>query len=215
MTDLAPARDATAAVPAPGAAAAPVDTHDARRLLDAAVARALPIVMHDLRNGLGIVGVQVEALQLRAFGARADEMAARRHGDAAANAVEQLAAQLDALGAFARADEGDPAQLAHELAALFPLRQVVVHGGAVPSRGSALPVALLRAATLDMLLHALDAAGPWTIAIRAAGDEAAVEVRAGRPLALPAGAEWLLQVKVAGARVDSLDGALVLTCPTA
>jgi signal transduction histidine kinase len=215
VTDLAPARDVTAAAPGSGAAAATLGSQPARRLLDAAVAHALPIVAHDLRNGLGIVGVQVEAMQLRAFGARVDEVAARGHGDAAAHAVEQLAAQLDALGAFARADEGDLAQLAGEMAALFPLRHVVVEGGAAPCPVPALAVPLLRAAALELLLLALDAAGPWRIAVRRDAGASVLVVAAGRPLALPVGAEWLVQVEGAGARVVSVEGALVLTCPSA
>lgn len=215
MTDLAPTRDVTAAAPGSGAAAVTLGPQAPRRLLDAAVARALPIVAHDLRNGLGIVGVQVEALQLRAFGARVDEAAARRHADAAAHAVEQLAAQLDALGAFARADEGDLGQLAGELAALFPMRHVGVEGGASPCPAPALPGALVRAAALELFLHALDAAGPWTLAVRGDAAGPSLVVGAGRPLALPAGAEWLVQVEGAGARVIPVEGALVLTCPSA
>lgn len=217
MTEATRSGAPAAAVPERGAAAASLGGDATyRALLDATVARALPVVAHDLRNGLGIVGVQVEALQLRAFAPQADVEAARRHGDAAAAAVERLATQLDALGAWARADEAPLATVAQEAAALVPTRHVACDCAGAPDALLPLPAPLLRVAVLELLLHALDAAGPWTL--RVAGDPtraAALAVVAGRPLAMPAAAEWLVQVERAGATVRPVDGALVLTGPTA
>ncbi len=211
MTDRARPDAPAAAVSVPGAAAAPLDP--AARL-DAALRRLLPTVVHDLRNGLGVVGVQLEALQLRAFGPRADEALARGNGDAAAHAVEGLAAQLDALAAAARGQGTDLAAVAADAAALVPLRRLALGAGATPP--TALHPAALRALVLELLAHALDAAGPWALE---AGTDAAgrprLVVRAGRPLTVPPAAERLVQEEAAGASLSCVEGALVLTCPTA
>jgi hypothetical protein len=183
--------------------------------LDAAVRRLLPVVVHDLRNGLGVVGVQLEALLLRALGPLADEARARGHGDAAALAVETLAAQLDALAAFARGGGRDLATVAAEAAALVPMRRIAVSGFPADGPPTALAPALLRAIVLELLLHTLDAAGPWALAGGIDPDgRPALVVRAGRPLGPAVAAERLVQTAHPEASLALRDGTLVLTCPT-
>lgn len=211
MTDHARPDAPAAAVSAPGTAAVPLAP---AAHLDAALRRLLPVVVHDLRNGLGVVGVQLEALQLRAFGPRADEALARGHGDAAAHAVEGLAAQLDAIATVARGEGDDLAAVTADAAALVPLRRIALGAGATPP--TALSPPLLRALVLELLVHALEAPGPW--ALEAGTDGAArprLVVRAGRPLTVPAAAERLVQETATGASLSRVEGALVLTCPPA
>ena len=212
MTDPASSDARTAAVPESGAAAV---SRAAEAALDAALRRTLGLVVHDLRNGLGVVGVQLEALLLRAFATPPDEVRARGHGDAAALAIEGLAAQLDAIAAFARGAAHDLATVAAEAAALVPMRRVTVDPGPPGAPPIALPPALLRALVLELLGHALATGGPWALA--AGIDECGrpvLVVRAGRALGPAAAAERLVQSASPEASLALRDGALVLTCPT-
>ncbi|MCU0625925.1 MAG: hypothetical protein MUF21_05490 [Gemmatimonadaceae bacterium] len=203
-----------AAVPAPGAAAAPLPGDGAATdLLARAIAHVLPLVTHDLRNGVGVVGVQLEALELRALAAVPDHEAIRRHGAGAASGIELVAAQLDALSAFARSDAGDLATIVAEAVALVPLRRLAI--GAADAGATCLAPALLRAAVLELLVAAATVAASLTISVTRRDDVLELAITGDRPLGYPLAAEWLVHLDRAGARVHLRDDALVLSCPPA
>jgi signal transduction histidine kinase len=117
------ARASSAAAVPPGAAAA-VSSGRAGVLLDAAFRRAVTVLAHDLRNTVGALALQVEAVGASAGRQPLDAAAVTRHADAAGTSIEGMAETLEALLAFARGRvTSDLGVVARELARLAPLRR--------------------------------------------------------------------------------------------
>ncbi len=210
MTDAIAGRDAAAA-PSPEAAAA-ASSRASRRLLDAALSRAITAFAHDVRNALGVVSMQVEAIAARAGGVACDLRAVAGHAAVAAEHIERLAAMTNALIGFARGRAtSDLAGIVTEAAALVPLRAVRVEGATVAS----MPVdaLLMRAVVLEALILAIDGVATPAFVLHADATGATLEVVTAATVALDDTVEWVVQFQNAGGRVEPTSQGLRLHVP--
>lgn len=173
----------------------------ARRLLDAAVARAIAALAHDLRNALGVVSMQVEAIAARAAGAACDLRAVEGHAAVAAEHIERLAGMTNGLIAFARGrSSSDLALIVSEAASLVPLRAVRVDSPDFATVG--VDALLTRAVVLEVLILALESLATPTFTIRAGTAGATVEVVTAAPLTPEEAVEWVVQFRSVGGVVE-------------
>lgn len=210
MTDI-PTREFAAVAPSPVDAAA-ASSRASRRLLDAAVARTIATLAHDLRNALGVVSMQVEAIAVRAASTTPDLSAIRSHANVASEHIERLADMTNALIAFARGrTSSDLAVIVGEAAALVPLRAVTVSSPTVATVG--LDPLLTRAVALEVLVLALGcpAAPSFVVAAEEAGST--LSVVSDRPLRPDEALEWVVQFRSVGGRITSTEDGLRLLFP--
>ena len=213
MTDIDAAR-VSAVAPAAGDAAARASQRS-RALLDAAVARAIAALAHDLRNALGVVSMQVEAIAARTGAAVPDVRAIAGHASVAADHIERLAAMTNALIDFARGRaSSDLAVIVEEAAALAPLRNVSVT--APPSAPAGLDPLLLRTVVLELLILALQAPSAVAIRVTSEASGATVEVATAATPLPDATLEWVVQFTSLGGRIEHIvDGIRLRFPPTA
>lgn len=204
-------QEPTAAVsPAGDAAAASSGT--TRRLLDAALARAIATLAHDLRNSLGVVSMQVEAIAARASVPTGDLRAIHGHAGVAGEHIEHLADMTNALIAFARGlTSSDLAVIVREAADLVPLRPISVETPGIAA--VAVDPLLTRAVTLEVLILALGSRATPAFRILADASGGVVEVAAGRPIEPDASLEWVVQFRKAGGHLDTTGDGLRLRFP--
>ncbi len=210
MTEISTELSAAVAPPMEDAAAA--SSRAARQLLDAAVAHTIATLAHDLRNSLGVVSMQVEAIAVRAAAATPDLSAIKGHADAASEHIERLADMTNALIAFARGrTSSDLSVIVAEAAALVPLRRVTVSMPSLAAVG--LNPMLTRAIALEVLVMALGspAAPSFTVGSTEAGST--LSVHAARPLVLDEALEWVVQFRSVGGQIDTTDDGLRLQFP--
>ena len=210
MTDI-PTREFAAAALSPEDAAA-ASSRASRQLLDAAVARAIATLAHDLRNSLGVVSMQVEAIAVRAASPITDMKAIQSHASVASDHIERLADMTNALIAFARGrTSSDLAVIVGEAAALVPLRPVRVARASVAAVG--LDPLLTRAVALEVLVLALGSpdAPAFTVSAEVAGSTLTVAV--GRPIVADEALEWVVQFRKVGGRIDPTEDGLRLLFP--
>ena len=210
MTDIS-TREFSAAVSSHEDAAA-ASSRTARRLLDAAVARAITVLAHDLRNALGVVSMQVEAIAVRAASPTADLVKIQSHANAASEHIERLADMTNALIAFARGrTSSDLAVIAIEAAALLPMRTVSVQ------RPELAPVSLdaelTRAVVLEVLVLALGRPALPAFVIESPQAGSTLSVVAGSTLPVDEALEWVVQFRKAGGRVLPTEDGLRLQFP--
>lgn len=203
--------DATAAAFSHEKAAAEA-LRPARRLLDAALARAIAALAHDLRNALGVVAMQVEVIAMRAGAATADGAAIAANAAIAADQIERLAELWNALIAFARGrTTSDLVVIVGEVAALVPLRPLTV---VCPSVATVATDPLLtRAVLLEALVAALtmSAHPQFTVAVDQPGST--VNVGVGASHEIDATMEWVVQFNLVGGRVASTGDGFSLHFP--
>jgi signal transduction histidine kinase len=210
MTDLSAEHRAAAAAPIGDAAAAP--SRDARRLLDAAVAHTIATLAHDLRNSLGVVSMQVEAIAVRAMAEKPDMPAIRGHADTASEHIERLADMTNALIAFARGrTSSDLAVIVAEAAALVPLRRITLSMPSLAAVG--LDSMLTRAIALEVLVLALAAPSVPTFVVDSSEAGSTLSVNTDRPLVPDETLEWVVQFRSVGGQIDATDDGLRLQFP--
>ncbi len=183
-----------------------------RQLLDAAVARVIAALAHDLRNSLGVVSMQVEAIAVRVLSPVTELTKIEGHATVAADHIEKLAEMLNALIAFARGrTSSDLSVIIAEAAALVPLRPVMVSTPLVAVVG--LDALLVRAVALEVLVLALaqPAAPEFRVTTEAAG--ATLVVNTGAPLVPDMALEWVVQFHAVGGRLDPTPDGLHLHFP--
>ena len=210
MTDI-PTREFAAVASSPEDAAA-ASSRVSRQLLDAAVARTITVLAHDLRNALGVVSMQVEAIAVRASSTTADLAAIQSHANVASDHIERLADMANALIAFARGrTSSDLAVIVGEAAALLPMRALTVVRPGLAAVG--LDSLLTRAVTLEVLVLAL--AGPsipsFVVGSTLAGST--VSVNSGASLVADESLEWVVQFRNAGGRIIPTEDGLRLQFP--
>lgn len=210
MSDI-PSRKFAAAALAPEDAAA-ASSRIARRLLDAAVSRAITTLAHDLRNSLGVVSMQVEAMAVRSASILPDLAKIQAHANVASDHIERLADTINALIAFARGrTSSDLSVIMSEAAALVPMRRVSVSAPSVASVG--LDPLLVRAVALEVLVLALLHDTVPTIAVTSTAAGSAVHVTSGLPLIAEDALEWVVQFRQVGGLVECTDVGLRLQFP--
>ena len=183
-----------------------------RQLLDAALARAIAALAHDLRNSLGVVSMQVEAIAARASVPTGDLRAIHGHAGVAGEHIERLADMTNALIAFARGrTSSDLAVIVGEAAALVPLRPISVEKPTVAA--VAVDPLLTRAVTLEVLILALASPAAPAFRILAGPTGGTVEVSAGGPIAPDESLEWVVQFRKLGGRLDATGDGLRLRFP--
>ncbi len=210
MTEL-PTREFAAAARAPEDTAAS-SSLVTRRLLDAAVCRAIATLAHDLRNSLGVVSMQVEAIAVRSASALSDMKAINGHANVASDHIERLADMTNALIAFARGrTSSDLSVIVGEAAALVPLRPVSVLRPSVATVG--IDSLLTRAVALEVLVLALGSltAPAFVVGTDVAGST--LSVSSGGPLVADEAMEWVVQFRKVGGRIDSTEDGLRLLFP--
>jgi signal transduction histidine kinase len=210
VTDI-PTREFTAVASSPDDAAA-ASSRVSRQLLDAAVARTITVLAHDLRNALGVVSMQVEAIAVRASSKAADLNAIQSHANVASDHIERLADMSNALIAFARGrTSSDLAVIVGEAAALLPMRALTVVRPSLAAVG--LDSQLTRAVTLEVLVMAL--AGPsvpsFVVGSTLAGST--VSVNSGVSLVADESLEWVVQFRKVGGRIIPTEDGLRLQFP--
>ncbi len=206
-----PTREFAAAAPSPEDAAA-ASSRVARQLLDAAVARAIASLAHDLRNSLGVVSMQVEAIAVRSASATPDLAKIQAHASVASDHIERLADMTNALIAFARGrTSSDLSVIVAEAAALVPLRPVNISKPLVAAVG--LDPMLVRAVALEVLVLALGspAAPSFSVTTNSAGST--LTVISGQPLVANDALEWVVQFQRVGGRIDSTEDGMRLQFP--
>lgn len=200
------------AAAAPEGDAAAASSRVSRALLDAALARTITALAHDLRNALGVVSMQVEVIAVRAGSAAPDVAAIGASAGIASDHIERLAAMTNALIAFARGrTSSDLSVIVTEAAALVPMRQLRVD---VP-RVVAVDVdpSLTRAVTLEVLVLALASRTSPVLAVTSHVDGATLQVTAGAPLVVDEALEWVVQFRKRGGRIESTGDGLRLQFP--
>ncbi len=201
----------SAAVSSPGEAAA-ASSRGARSLLDAALARAITALAHDLRNALGVVSMQVEVIAVRAASAHPDVPAIAASAGIASDHIERLAEMVSAMIAFARGRaSSDLAVIVTESVALVPLRQIDVRAPAAVSVG--VDPSLTRAVALEVLVLALASRGRPTLAVMAEPSGATLQLGIGEPVDVDPALEWVVQFTNVGGRIDSTGDGLRLQFP--
>ncbi len=210
VTDI-PTREFSAAVSSPEDAAA-VSSRVSRQLLDSAVARTIAILAHDVRNSLGVVSMQVEAIAVRAASKTADIGAIQAHASVASDHIERLAEMTNALIAFARGrTSSDLAVIVKEAAALLPMREVSVR---CPGFASvSLDPLLTRAVTLELLVLALGNPAVPTFVVDCDEASSSLEVNTGANLRADESLEWVVQFQKAGGRITKTGDGLRLQFP--
>lgn len=210
MSDI-PTRESAAAALAPEDAAA-ASSRIARRLLDAAVSRAITTLAHDLRNSLGVVSMQVEAIAVRSASILPDLAKIQAHAGVASDHIERLADTVNALIAFARGrTSSDLSVIMAEAAALVPMRRVSVSAPSVASVG--LDPLLVRAVALEVLVLALLHDTVPTIAVTSTAAGSTVLITSGLPLNAEDALEWVVQFRRVGGLIDCTDDGLRLQFP--
>ena len=199
MTEPDPAVPAAAAASTEEAAAP--SSQRARRLLDAALARAITALAHDLRNALGVVAMQVEAIAARAASLACDLQAVASHAAVAADHIERLAEMTNGLIAFARGrSSSDLVLIVGEAARLVPLRAVRVESPGIAAVG--VDALLPRAVVLEVLSLALEQVATPTFIIRDGTAGATVEVVSSGAIAPDDAVEWVVQFQWTGGLVE-------------
>jgi signal transduction histidine kinase len=210
VTEL-PSRGFAAAAPSSEDAAA-ASSRAARQLLDAAVARAITALAHDLRNALGVVSMQVEAIAVRSASPTGDLGRINGHANVAAEHIERLADMTNALIAFARGrTSSDLSVIVADAAALVPMRSVTVVTPTVATVD--VDPLLARAAALELLILALGTptVPVFTVATDPAGST--VSLAAGQPLPVDDAMEWVVQFTRAGGCITPTEDGLRLQFP--
>jgi hypothetical protein len=211
VTESAPHHDTAAALPT-GDAAAALSGRTARQLLDAAVARTIAALAHDLRNSLGVVSMQVEAIAVRAASPLMDLSAIQGHAAVAADHIERLADMTNALIAFARGrTSSDLSVIMAEAAALVPLRPVLVVKPSVATVG--MDAMLTRAVALEVLVLALGQAAAPTFTVTAGTRGATLDVTSGAPLTADDALEWVVQFIALGGTITTTEDGIRLLFP--
>ncbi len=183
-----------------------------RQLLDAAVARVIAALAHDLRNSLGVVSMQVEAIAVRVGSPVTELGKIAGHASVASDHIEKLAEMLNALIAFAKGrTSSDLSVIIAEAAALVPLRPLTVSTPLVAVVG--VDPLLVRAVALEVLVLALarPAAPDFRVTSTLAGSTLAV-ISEG-PLVPDVALEWVVQFQAVGGRLDSTPDGLRLHFP--
>lgn len=181
-------------------------------MLDAAVSRAIVALAHDLRNALGVVSMQVEAIASRAGKPGADLEPIRQHADTAGLQIERLADMSNALIAFARGrTTSDLAIIVTEAVALVPLRKVTLQ--APPQAATGLDPALARAAVLEALVLGLAGTGAREVVVENLPGGAVVHLRSGAAIPVDTAMEWVVQFDRGGGRLAATDDGLRLQFP--
>ena len=210
MTDI-PTREFSAAVSSSEDAAA-ASSRVSRRLLDAVIARTIAILAHDVRNSLGVVSMQVEAIAVRASSKSADITAIQSHANVASDHIERLAEMTNALIAFARGrTSSDLSVIVREAAALLPMREVKVECPGIAS--VSLNPLLTRAVTLELLVLALGNPSVPAFVVRCDEAGSSLAVIAGVPLHADEALEWVVQFQKVGGRITSTEDGLRLHFP--
>jgi len=183
-----------------------------RALLDAALARAITALAHDLRNALGVVSMQVEVIAIRSASAQPDVSAIAASASVASDHIERLAEMVNAMIDFARGRaSSDLAVIVAESIALVPMRQVQVSAPTAVSVG--VDPSLTRAVALEVLILALGTRGTPALAVTANPDGATLQVITGAPLVPDATLEWVVQFAKVGGRIDSTADGVRLQFP--
>ena len=212
MTDI-PTREFSAAVSSAEDAAA-ASSRTSRRLLDAAIARTIAVLAHDLRNALGVVSMQVEAIAVRASSKAADLTAIQSHATVASDHIERLADMTNALIAFARGrTSSDLAVIAGEAAALMPMHAVSVTRPSVVAPVS-VDSLLARAAILEVLVLALNDPAPPSFVVASTLAGSSLEIAGGAPILVDESMEWVVQFRKVGGRVITTEDGLRLQFPS-
>lgn len=177
-----------------------------RALLDAALARTIAVLAHDLRNSLGVVAMQVEAISVRADAVVPDLPAIRGHANVASDHIESLADMTNALISFARGStSSDLAMIVAEAAAIVPLRPVSV--STPPLAAVGLDPLVTRAVALEVLILALTTPYAPVFAISSGPSGSLLDVHAGQPLVPDAAVEWVVQFESLGGFITpTVDG---------
>lgn len=210
MTDI-PTREFAAAAPSPEDAAA-ASSRAARQLLDAAVARTITTLAHDLRNSLGVVSMQVEAIAVRSASPTPDLAKIQGHASVASDHIERLADMTNALIAFARGrTTSDLSVIVAEAVALVPMRVLKILTPSVATVD--LDPLLVRAVALEVLVLALACDAPPAFEVLTHSAGSTVSVTSGRPLLADRALEWVVQFEAVGGRIDSTEDGLRLQFP--
>jgi signal transduction histidine kinase len=181
-------------------------------LLDAAVARVITALAHDLRNSLGVVSMQVEAIAVRAGAPISDLARIQDHAGVASDHIERLAEMMNALIAFARGrTSSDLAVIVGEAAALVPLRPITVSSPSVAAVG--LDPLLVRAVALEVLVLALESESPPGFVVSSDSAGSTITLSSGRPLLVDTTLEWVVQFLGAGGRIHPTEDGLRLQFP--
>jgi len=181
-------------------------------LLDAALARTIAVLAHDLRNSLGVVAMQVEAISVRADAVVPDLPAIRSHANVASDHIEKLAEMTNALISFARGStSSDLAVIVAEAAAIVPLRPLSVSKPYVAAVG--LDPLVTRAVALEVLILALTTPGAPAFSVFSDPTGSSLDVHAGQPLIPDAAVEWVVQFEKLGGRVQPTDDGIRLQFP--
>ena len=181
-------------------------------MLDAALARTIAVLAHDLRNSLGVVAMQVEAIAVRADAVAPDLPAIRGHAHVASEHIEKLADMTSALISFARGStSSDLAVIVAEAAAIVPLRPVSVSKPYVAAVG--LDPLVTRAVALEVLILALTTPGAPAFVVASDHTGASLEVHAGRPLIPDAAVEWVVQFEKLGGSIQPTEDGIRLRFP--
>ncbi|MBC7840680.1 MAG: hypothetical protein H7099_00110 [Gemmatimonadaceae bacterium] len=210
MTDIPTREFAAATLSVEDAAAA--SSRASRQLLDAAVARAIATLAHDLRNSLGVVSMQVEAIAVRSASKTPDVAAILSHANVASEHIERLAEMTNSLIAFARGrTSSDLSVIVSEAAALVPLRPVSVSNPVVAAVG--LDPMLTRAVALEVLMLALGSPKAPVFVVSAAETGSTLAVVSGYRLEPDATLEWVVQFQKVGGRISPTEDGLRLLFP--
>ena len=210
MTDI-PTREFSAVALSPEDAAA-ASSRASRQLLDAAVARAIATLAHDLRNSLGVVSMQVEAIAVRSASKTPDLAAILSHANVASDHIERLAEMTNSLIAFARGrTSSDLAVIVGEAAALVPLRTVSVSSPDIATVG--LDPMLTRAVALEVLVLALGSPKAPIFVVSADETGSTLAVVSGYRLEPDAALEWVVQFQKVGGRISPTEDGLRLMFP--
>lgn len=210
MTDI-PTREFAAAAASPESAAA-ASSRDARRLLDAAVSRTITALAHDVRNALGVVSMQVEAIAARAGSAAPALDRIQAHASVASDHIERLADMSNALIAFARGrTSSDLTSIVSEAASLVPLRIITVRSLSEAAVG--LDAQLVRAVALEILVLVLGNDAVPVISVSGAPGGATVIVQSGAALPVDDALEWVVQFRTVGGQIVSTEDGLRLQFP--
>lgn len=172
------------------------------------------MLAHDLRNALGVVSMQVEAIAVRASSKAADLTAIQSHATVASDHIERLADMTNALIAFARGrTSSDLAVIAGEAAALMPMHAVSVTRPSVVAPVS-VDSLLARAAILEVLVLALSDPAPPSFVVASTLAGSSLEIAGGAPILVDESMEWVVQFRKVGGRVITTEDGLRLQFPS-
>lgn len=181
-------------------------------MLDAALARTIAVLAHDLRNSLGVVAMQVEAIAVRADAVTPDLPAIRGHAHVASEHLEKLAEMTNSLISFARGStSSDLAEIIAEAAAIVPLRPVSVSKPYMAVVG--LDPLVTRAVALEVLILALTTSGAPAFSVSSDPTGSSLDVHAGQPLVPDTTVEWVVQFEKLGGRMQPTADGIRLQFP--